>query len=241
MPYARRTRKPRVARKRPAGVRKRTSRRKRTTFRPQSLLRVGFPKTTMVKLRYVSGVSLDSTIGNVATYTFRANSIFDPDFSGIGHQPMNHDTWATLYNHYVVVGSKVTVTFHNPTTTGNDGLLCGVNLHAGSALASTVVETIMEQGTTRYKLVNASLSANRGNGAVVRRGFSCKKFFNLANPTDGITRIGSAQGANPAEQAFFIVFCGAPPASSADYGAVQATVVIDYIVIYSEPIEQPQS
>lgn len=240
MPYARKPRKTtRAPRRRPSGVRKKQFT-KRTVFRPQRLLRVGFPKTTAVKLRYVEGVSINPGIGSLATYSFRANSAYDPNASGTGHQPMNFDTWSTLYNHYLVVGSKITARLHSNSTDVAGGLLFGINLSDDLTFSSDA-STLMEQGLSRYRMANVSSNANSGNGLVVSKGFSCKEFFNLTNPTDNINRVGSTVLNNPNEMAFFVIFMGTPPGSVVDLSSYSITVQIEYIVIFSEPKEQIQS
>jgi len=51
------------------------------------------------KMKY-SEVVTSSASGN---YTFNLNSIFDPNRTGVGHQPYGHDTMLTLYNRYRVI------------------------------------------------------------------------------------------------------------------------------------------
>lgn len=239
MVYARKAKKSRP-RKRPSGVRKRTYSRKRTMFRPQSLLRVGFPKTTMVKLRYVDGFELNPGISTLATHNFRANSCFDPDLTGIGHQPMNFDLWSQLYNHYTVVGAKITARLFDNALSHSTGLVFGISLSDDSTF-TTDVSTMMEQALARYTMGNAAKTDNAGRGLVARKGFSCKKFFNITNPMDNTSRIGANISSNPTELAHFIVFLGAPPGSIVDFGAHTVVINIDYVVVFSEPKEQVQS
>lgn len=240
MPYVRKRRTTRKPRKKASGVRKRTYKRK-STFRSQSLLRIGFPKTTMVKLRYVDFCTLSPSVGSLGQHVFSANSCFDPNVSGIGHQPMNFDEWSSLYNHYVVVGSKISAqVFFNGTTTYSNGLMMGVNLQDDTSL-STDPSTVMEQGLSRYRITAATPTANSSRGIKVSKGFSCKKFFNLTNPTDNVTRVGSGVGSSPTEKANFIVFAGSPPGSVEDLPDIHCNVIIDYVVIFSEPKGQSQS
>lgn len=52
--------------------------------------------------------------GAVVVYqVFRGNSIFDPDLTGVGHQPMAHDQWGNLYLRYRVLGSRIKLTAIN--------------------------------------------------------------------------------------------------------------------------------
>jgi len=53
----------------------------------------------IVKMKYCETITTDAT-GN---YQFNLNSVFDPNRTGIGHQPYGHDTFATLYNRYRVI------------------------------------------------------------------------------------------------------------------------------------------
>jgi len=224
-------------RRRPrAGVRKRSYRR-RTVFRPQNLIRVGFPRTTAVRLRYVTGLILNPTLGNIASHVFRANSCFDPDSTAGGHQPMNFDMWSTLYNHYIVVGSKISCNFLFNSAGVTQGCIYGIML-TDDVTYSTDPTTIMEQGLTRYKVADYAWANGRHK---VSRGFSCKKFFNVTNPLDNTDRLGATVIANPNEQANFVVFVGPTPSSSIDLPGTDVQVVIEFTVIFSEPKEQPLS
>jgi hypothetical protein len=64
-------------------------------------------------LVYYDTVTLDpqiNALGVANTYhQFRANSLYDPDLSGIGHQPMFHDNYSQLYQKYRVISSKIKV------------------------------------------------------------------------------------------------------------------------------------
>lgn len=187
----------------------------------------GQPKWKVVKMRYVEQLSLNAGIAAIAGHTFRANSIFDPDQSGAGHQPMGHDEWSSFYNHYTVLGSKITVTFSNQHA--NDPMVAGVFLNDDTALASSSVTSLIENAKGPY----CHLDSAGGTG--VRRltkKFSAKKFFkcDVKDRTD----LKASFGTNPSEEAYFLVWTAAMNTGS-DPSAVYATVKIDYIVLMSEP------
>lgn len=50
---------------------------------------IGFPNSEVAKIRYSDQITITGT--TYAQNTFRGNSAFDPDESGIGHQPMYFD------------------------------------------------------------------------------------------------------------------------------------------------------
>ncbi len=47
----------------------------------------------------------------VAVHQFRLNSLFDPDYTGLGHQPAFRDQWNALYTKYRVVKTTWHITF----------------------------------------------------------------------------------------------------------------------------------
>lgn len=58
------------------------------------------PQRYITKLKYSQVLSTDSVLGS---YKMNLNSLFDPDFSGGGHQPYGFDQLAALYNRYRVI------------------------------------------------------------------------------------------------------------------------------------------
>ena len=70
----------------------------------------------VTKLRYVDNFNLTGAAGVVGANVFRFNSCFDPDLSGVGHQPMYFDqfcgaTGTGPYGRYRVTSAKATVSF----------------------------------------------------------------------------------------------------------------------------------
>lgn len=71
----------------------------------------GFPDRLQTKLQYCDVVQLQASAGSPGIHQFRLGSLFDPDFTGVGHQPQWFDTFATVYQKYRVLRSKITVSF----------------------------------------------------------------------------------------------------------------------------------
>lgn len=65
----------------------------------------GIPDRMIVKLVYEGVYAATGPF----IYAFRANSIYDPDYTGTGGQPLGRDQWATLYSKYRVFASKIEV------------------------------------------------------------------------------------------------------------------------------------
>lgn len=70
----------------------------------------GMADRTLLKMKYVERVSLADGVGGVgAIQVYRANSVYDPDYTGTGAQPLSLDQWANFYNYYKVLGCKIDV------------------------------------------------------------------------------------------------------------------------------------
>ena len=181
-----------------------------------------FPEKNLFKMRYCETVQINPGITTPAWHIFRANSIHDPNQTGIGHQPYGHDQVAALYNHYVVLGSKITVTYITESTNSiNGGVMCGIALKDDTNVEGNF-DTIREAKFSKYRIVNFNKTAT------LKHWFSSKKFFS------GFARdkLRTAFGSNPAEEAYYQVYVVGT--NAADPSPVNCIVTIDYIVMAEE-------
>lgn len=189
----------------------------------------------MQKLRYVQDVQLTSTAGAPGFYQFRANSLYDPDYTGTGHQPMRFDQMAAIYADYCVVGSKINVKHvGNGLTNVAQKLVVYLNdTHLTSLL---YVNDLIEQGRCKYICTNDNSAKHRDS---VSLGFSAKKFFGVTNIKDNILHIGAPVDQNPTDQAIFII--ANQPLDGSSTCSIWVTVTIDYLVWFSQPLKQSTS
>lgn len=89
----------------------RPMKRRRSRRVPRSLSTVN---STYITLGYSDTFTL-SEAGNGlgAIYSFRLNSLYDPDLTGVGGQPVAFDQYALIYSKYLVFGGSWSVTFDN--------------------------------------------------------------------------------------------------------------------------------
>ena len=199
-------------------------------MRPQ-----GFPKEQVVKLRYCETVSVNPGAGAIDSYQFVANGCHDPNLTGVGHQPYLWDEWKAFYNHYVVLGSKISVQMVADSESNQSSVICGVYLSDDSTISTNAV-ALCEKGLTHYKVVP------QGRQVVSKLDykFSAKEFFNVTDVKDNLDRLGAAITANPTETAIFSIFARSLDGAS-DPTAFDMLVTLDYIVAFSEPTEIGQS
>jgi len=120
MPYVRRRRTTPYTRKRTT-YRRRTSRKLRPRRRYVSARkRLGskwknpVPSGSYLKLKYIDNGFNGSTASPTyqKVYVFRGNSVYDPDYTGVGVQPYGYDqVTPAIHDWYQVKGSAITVTW----------------------------------------------------------------------------------------------------------------------------------
>lgn len=195
------------------------------------------PLSKTVNLRYAQYFQLAAGgAGAPSKYTFRANSIFDPSETGVGHQPMFHDLYASLYNHYVVKSSKFYAKLWSETSGTTYNTLVCVKLDDDNSLSMNA-ETLLEQ---RDPLVKWKLLRQQGAGThdecTIHHSFNAKSFFGLKDPEDNET-VGAQCGANPTDQAYYIIQWQHSNASTV-LNPLHGLVFIDYEVEFAEPKDQ---
>lgn len=187
----------------------------------------GMPQQRRAYMRFCEQVNLTVTSGILTSNVFRANSLYDPDYSQTGHSPMSFNQWAALFNHYVVTGSRIKATLLSDTSNSSP-------VSFGAYLTDTFTVPYTDWASFREAKkgsVQNYIGRQSKSRSVVSK-FSAKKFFNVKDVKDNTDRIGAAVTTNPTEEAFFIIWCNTLDSGSDTY---QVLVEIDYIADFSEP------
>lgn len=108
MPYRRRRQ---VPKRKPMHTgRRATQRRARGTVSIVKRSMNPFPQRMIVQHKYSESVNLNIPIGGTTSaYNWNLNSIYDPNRSGVGHQPYGRDQYAGLYQKYRVIACHYNV------------------------------------------------------------------------------------------------------------------------------------
>lgn len=188
-------------------------------------LTVGFPKKFKFTHKYCDQVLLTSTSGLVTYNRIRANGMFDPDQSGTGHQPLYFDNLSNIYDHYVVIGSKITCKFMPSTTTAQVPIAVGVYVADSTVVPSTFV-AFVENQKSKYAVIGGLDNPSK----TVTCSWSAKKFFGgsiLAN-----TELQGTSAADPTEQSYFDIYCCT--INNNVTTTVQCIYTVEYIAIWKE-------
>lgn len=163
---------------------------------------------------------------------FRANSIYDPDFTSTGHQASGHDELANLYSRYTVVSCGMRVDFASTSPASAGQCIAGVRLDNDGATVGTAKETMEQRGTKYLLLSDADGGPNTGK---LYTNFNCKRDFGLDPYVDTAGNISSDFGSSPNHSKYFQIFAYNP---AGDTGStVTAVVTMYYKVLLTQPVD----
>lgn len=192
------------------------------------------PKTLKTTMVYHETFDLNPGAAGVnAVYVWSANGLYDPNITGVGHQPRGFDQLMTLYDHYVVIGVKASMTVAN--LDASKAQVYGMAIvDRNTSLGSPNIE-YMELRTSKSRIVGPF-----GPDAVGTLHIACdpNKFLGRSKPMSDPELKGSTS-ANPTEQAYIHCFAF-PQDASTDTGALNCRITLEYTAILIEP-KQPTS
>lgn len=102
-----------------------------------------------VHLQYSQTITFTAAAGTFVLQQFRSNSVFDPDLTGAGTQPLEHDQLAALFNRYRV--NKFSWYVECPSTTLNYKV---VNALVNGNEAPASVDELNEYPSARYRTIS---------------------------------------------------------------------------------------
>lgn len=188
-----------------------------------------FANKTKMAFRYCTTITLDAGISNFSYHTFSANSLYDPDRTGVGHSVLGFDQYMAFYQHYTVIGSKIKATVL-PTFAGVSGQ-CFVGIVKGRSAAPAIValDTLRENPRSNVKVAQGFESKQVN----LTQTCSPSKFYGT-NVMDERSYAGQVTS-NPAEEIFFNVIQGSINEGVQNPGGIQVQITIDYIAMLHEP------
>lgn len=186
---------------------------------------MGFPKKLKFKHKYVDQLTITSTAGIQQNYFFSCNGMYDPDITGIGHQPLYFDQIDAIYNHYHVIGSKIrfTVIPVGTTATVPHAILVYID---DDSTATAGMPALMEQPGTITKYCAGGINPDK---LYITKKWSAKKAFGNVMANDQLQ--GDA-AANPSEQQYYHFALRA--VDNISTVSVNVLVEIEYIAIWNE-------
>lgn len=178
-------------------------------------------------LTYASDVVVTCGAGTAGTHVYSANGCYDPDITGTGHQPMGFDQLMLSYEHYCVLGAKITSVFHNADD--NDSPSIGVSLNAGTTV-QTDYTALRENGMIVREKLGFSASPTSIKTLVMK--YDARKFHSIPSVLSDPDMQGTITS-NPVEQGYFHISVW--NTESASTVTVYCSSFIEYDVVFTEP------
>lgn len=211
-----------------------TIRKRQRTFSKQSTGAITKPvfatarASTKQFLRYSEYLTLNPGVGQTFAHVFSANGLFDPDITGVGHQPRGYDQWMSLYTRYVVTKAKITVQAANDGN-ANSSALFGVNV-------TTDPNTSLDVRDHTECRICSFAPLSKDAPRTVTQTFDLQAWKKgVKIMSDDV--ISGTQGTNPAEQYYFNVFVAAMT-NGTDLATVPLYITIEYEAILLD-VDEP--
>lgn len=116
---------------------------------------IGFPDRLITILKYSESYTFNGSAAPAAQQ-WTVNSAFDPNNTGVGHQPSFYDTFSAIYARYFVRAFKVDISVNNHATTAGAYVVAG---YSDVQIAANTVEQLIEAKYAKYVLLGESTGA----------------------------------------------------------------------------------
>ena len=177
--------------------------RRRRTHKSRYKITTLIPKTKMVQLKYCGSFVLGDAMSN-AGHLISAIGMYDPDYTGIGHQPLGFDQWMHFYHHYEVLSSKATFWIESAGTGTSDGTYAVLRLDSDitDAPFDPILSTELESAVERPSTVVRHLKSSTAGGRVsISKSYSQAATFGRS--ARGNTTMKGTIAGNPTENMYY--------------------------------------
>jgi len=169
------------------------------------------PLSYLTRLPYQETVSMvPGAAGIPQIYVFRLNSLFDPNFTGVGHQPRGFDQLVAsdhgtgFYNHYLVCGAKFSIRVTNQDS--------AEPVRFTVAFKDTSPDRDMDDYLESSTYAKSKICGVEGSGRetqTIVANWSAKKWFQKPNVTTERDLMGNSL-TNPTEVAYLHIVIDSP-------------------------------
>lgn len=198
-----------------------------------------FPNKYFCKMTYGENVIL--TAGTAGVYglesVFRLNSLYDPDFAGVGHQPYGYDQMGALYRRYLVTAVSITLVFSDPS---EDGLLIGCSLQPSNSVF-TLTGASNNQLKEKPQMITRMLNDSGEQNCIIKQFMPLHRLEGLHKFqwSANLAEYASDYNANPTRSPYLRVACAS--ARNTSGATVMFRPLIKFYCQWYDRITLPQS
>jgi len=124
-------------------------------------LREIMPSKRFATLKYCSSKSYSTGASGItgSAQIYALNGLYDPDVTGVGHQPYGYDQLMTFYDIYTVRSVQINFTIVGSEDPGNFIAWLVKPYFSGATIASSTLESVSEVELSHFAMLNPSTSA----------------------------------------------------------------------------------
>jgi len=189
----------------------------------------GFPDRYACKLKYVQKLSFTGSV-TPSNQVFRLDSLYDPDLSGIGHQPRYFDQIAGLYNQYLVTRCDWKLEFVNANS---NAVTIGVAA-SDTSIATLPPDELCELNYSKSKVLGLSTGASV---CTIRGGISLSELHGQPN-RDSDPDMYAIVSASPQETSYLTIGVNSLDGTNC---AVTCKATLIFHSVFKERIEPSSS
>lgn len=192
---------------------------------------IGCPDKQMVVLPWFHQAAPAAAMQYLHVY--RANSCFDPDFTGVGSQPNYFDEWSALYNQYRVHFVKVEMNLASATI--------GAHWAAGFTDVDPTGQSFVDSCARKYgKFIGSSGNMSGGSDGLRHTATMSIKKLNGLRWIENEENLAAVSNANPADVSWFYIH-----GLSQDNGGSNVSFILNslftFYVEFFDPVNVDQS
>lgn len=203
--------------------------RRRKQFFPRSIAQP-IPRYKKAVLTYAAYKSYDPSSTATAVQDWAANGLYDPDITGVGHQPMGFDQLMDQYSNYYVYKVQVKTVWMPATNPPND---VTTSFIVGSSIGHTVGSTeAIDQRLERNKSVYKWFNHNTPGGVYTTQ--TVKPWKSLGIPFKDDANMGDAS-TNPSTMLYVSTFADTSSTHPTDANALTGWTIIRYWALFTNP------
>lgn len=226
---------PRKTARKTAAKRRVVRKKKPSTWTKLYKMPVGKSPVQFIRLRYAEEITIDAAANALNSYVFSATNLYDPNTTGIGHQPLGFDQMMAKYDHFVVMYARITVRYMPVGVTNVIAPYVHILRSDGGAETSNYTDVVhwleTNPGVKQLGVLYSGGGANNPINAL-HKSYDARKQWKVKNPAALDKLIGS-DASGPSDNTYFEVTVGSVQGNNPD--PIPLLVTIDYWAQFIEP------
>lgn len=188
-----------------------------------------FAQRYICKMKYAEVRQVAGPIGGgLVQYNWNLNSVWDPNLTGVGHQPYGYDQLVDLYNRYRVFRVDYAVSAYNSDAAGVTASVIGALPSNEPFTSSGGVAELMENPRAKYVT-----QINGGGLKVLKGSISLPSLVGRSKAQYlADDRYQALSTASPAEQAILNIMAGTISGSGGSGGTATNTMNLSISLVY---------